>query len=457
MAKKGNKIPIVDEVSDTIIGNSLKYLKEIVIEYARGGHSILFAGAPGVGKELFADLYAAATQREIHPINMTGIPANLIESILFGHVKGAFTDATKDKDGHITKKNMPKLCFFFDELGDIPSDLQAKLLRFVQFGEIQKVGKTEPIKIDPKQLRIVAASNKPECIRDDLKDRFKCLRIPTLVERYHDIPELMKHFLEDPAVTGITEYTLNGVSNIVLVEDEYQSLDKDKYYSHIHQWKGNVRELKQVLDNAVFLCKKRKDDTLHCEDFPTFFWKHKIPAEMLKSLVSDFVATGIKTRMNENEEVVKRVISWPIPAPLSKYKELYGSGESYNDESSTIKINELPVEPKTLPYHYFLQGLPEEVSREDQLKKEINGLRSELNKINKTMSSANKKIPSPETHQKDQITYDNTTPKAFDEQFYNHQARQKMTVPQILKQYNLAEGTVKKKLADARKRIKKTN
>ena len=423
----------IENASDAILGESLDNLKSLVIEFAEKRKNILLAGAPGVGKELFSDLYAAACNREKSSINMTGIPSNLIDSTLFGHVKGAFTDAKKDKDGLITKENAEDLCFFFDELGDIPINVQAKLLRFVQFGEIQKVGARELIQIENlKHLRIVAASNKPECIRDDLKDRFRCLRIPSLIERRHDIPHLLKCFIEGSdikgsGITGITRYTLKGISDIE-INYRYE-------WSYIHPFKGNIRELKKAIEVAIFLCKKRADTTLRSQDFPTFLWNHDV--------------------LEPGEEKVNELVdpSWMTPPKLLEYKKQYGSSIPYTDNSEIIKFPDLKIKSTPLPYHYFLKSLPVEVSREDLLINETRQLRIELQNIGKTISSANNKIPTPKSPLKNEITYDNTTPQRFDEQFYNHQARQKRTQKQILKKYNLKEGTVKQKLADARKRI----
>lgn len=137
MKQEKDKVQTVDEASHAILGNKLDNSKELVIEFTRNGKNILFTGDPGVGKELFAKLYGAASNRPILPISMTGIPSGLIESTLFGYVKGAFPDAYKNTDGIITKDKGTTHCFFLDELGDMPAITQAKLLRFIQFGEIQ--------------------------------------------------------------------------------------------------------------------------------------------------------------------------------------------------------------------------------------------------------------------------------------------------------------------------------
>lgn len=439
MNKINDKILSVDEASGAILGNSLDNLKELVIEYANSGNNILFAGAPGVGKELFANLYAAATKRIIEPVNMTGIPSELIDSSLFGSVKGSHSTADQDKSGLISKAKGKTHCFFLDELGDIPADAQAKLLRFIQSGEFRKVGSNIIKEISREDLRVVAASNKPECIRDDLKDRFKCLRIPSLVERYRDIPLLMKYFIKktkDHNVTGITEYTLNGVSDIVL--DDYEK------WSHIHPWKGNVRELEKVLENAIFLCKKRGDKILTSEDFPTFFWKHKVLESWEKE---------IKELEREPED------PWDIPPRLLTYKKRYGSSAPYPDSSETIKINDLPNSSTPLPYHHFIKSLPGEVSKEDQVKEEIRYLRGGVDGINKTLSSINDKIPAPEPTQKNQITYDNTIPAKFENDFYDHHAKKDTPHVKIVEAYKKQRFSIDRKTVSERmqKALERTN
>lgn len=137
-AETENKDRSIKNASAAILGKSLDNLKSLVIEFAEKRKNILLTGAPGVGKELFSDLYAAACNKKKCSINMTGIPSELIDSTLFGYEEGAFTGArAKGADGIITEDSAASNCFFFDELGDIPPYTQAKLLRFVQFGEIQ--------------------------------------------------------------------------------------------------------------------------------------------------------------------------------------------------------------------------------------------------------------------------------------------------------------------------------
>ncbi len=429
MTQEKDKVQTVDETSNAVLGNTLKNLKKLVIEFTGKGKNILFTGDPGVGKELFANLYAAACSRPILPINMTGIPSGLIESTLFGYVKGAFPGAFKNTDGIITKNKGTTHCFFLDELGDMPAITQAKLLRFIQFGEIQKVGSAVTEKIESSELRVVAASNKPECIRDDLKDRFKCFRIPRLIERIKDIPILMEHFLKGSSVKGITEYTLQGLSEIVL--DDYD-------YGHMHPWKGNVRELKKVIEDAIFLCRKRQNGILASEDFPSVFWAHEWPGPY------------------EREQ-----FSSEIPQILEVYDRLYMPGLPHSDNSKTIKIKDLSSESEPLPYHYFLKSPPSEVSKEDWFNEEFRRLRFDLRSIGETMSSINNKIPIPKPPQTNQITFMNYIPQKFEDEFYEFHAKMKTPIFKIVDGYkkqggSISRNTVSKKISEAEERLKVT-
>ena len=122
----------IKNASDAILGKSLDNLKLLVIEFAEKRKNILLTGAPGVGKELFSDLYATACNKEKCSINMTGIPSELIDSTLFGYEKGAFTGAMANgADGIITEDSAASNCFFFDELGDVPSYTQGFFLQLI--------------------------------------------------------------------------------------------------------------------------------------------------------------------------------------------------------------------------------------------------------------------------------------------------------------------------------------
>jgi DNA-binding NtrC family response regulator len=230
-----------------IIGQAYKDLKEKVKKFAQNDFSVLLIGEPGTGKELFAQLYKAASKRkgDKQTINCAAFPDELLRSEVFGHVAGAFTGAIKDRKGSIDTCKDGIL--FLDELGDASENFQAAILRVVEQNSFSKLGGDEEIK-DVNTL-IIAATNKPQSLRQDLKDRFNLLFVPPLQKI--DIQELVKHFLKKP------------------IKPEYlkELLKRD--------YPGNVRELRRVCEtlkaekgNDIF-CKKsetnepeaRADDT----------------------------------------------------------------------------------------------------------------------------------------------------------------------------------------------------
>ena len=207
---------------------------------------ILIEGETGTGKELMAQALQKSSARADKPfviINCAALPAELIESLLFGHEKGAFTGATERKDGYVQKAQNGTL--FLDEIGELPLPLQAKLLRFVENGECQRVGSHETEIVD---VRILAATHRNllQCIkegsfRQDLFYRLSVvtLRLPTLKERRGDIAELAKHFLTDAAKRNHTTASIFS----------HEALAQLKHYA----WPGNIRELKNVCEHVSAL------------------------------------------------------------------------------------------------------------------------------------------------------------------------------------------------------------
>ena len=209
--------------------------------------TVLIVGETGTGKELFARgiHYAGVTHGEpFVPVNCAAIPENLLESELFGHEKGAFTDARTQKRGLLELAGSGTL--FLDEIGDLPQKLQPKLLRALEDRRIRRVGGHEEIKIN---CRIIAATNAslPDAVsrlefREDLYYRLNVFRItlPPLRERPEDIVRLAIFFLEGSAQE-------QGLPPKTLKPDAVAALR-----SHI--WPGNVRELKNVIERAAILC-----------------------------------------------------------------------------------------------------------------------------------------------------------------------------------------------------------
>jgi len=207
---------------------------------------ILILGEAGTGKELFAQAahrLSARSARPFVPVNMAAVPPDLFESQLFGHVRGSFTGAVHDHEGYFLQAH--KGTIFLDEIGDLRPDLQAKLLRVLQEGVVTRVGDRKAVAVD---VRVVGATNRDLLqgiaegwFREDLYYRLHGieLRLPPLRERQGDIEKLAMEFIEQAAAT-------NCRTKMVLSQGALNRLTN-------WPWKGNVRELKRCLENAVIL------------------------------------------------------------------------------------------------------------------------------------------------------------------------------------------------------------
>ncbi|HDH06484.1 MAG TPA: sigma-54-dependent Fis family transcriptional regulator [Nitrospirae bacterium] len=232
-----------------IIGKSRGMLEvaENIRKVAPAKTTVLILGESGTGKELFARAIHDLSPRKDHPfvpINCAAIPGELLESELFGHEKGAFTGAGERKLGKLELADRGTV--FLDEIGELDIALQAKLLRTLQEGEIDRVGGTKCIKVD---IRILAASNRnleaavaDNAFREDLYYRLSVfpIMIPPLRQRKDDIPALVEHF--------ISKYSAE--MNITHKDIAPDAIEILKNYS----WKGNVRELENVIERALILC-----------------------------------------------------------------------------------------------------------------------------------------------------------------------------------------------------------
>jgi two-component system response regulator AtoC len=219
---------------------------EIIKKVAPFKSTILITGESGTGKELVARAihYSSDRSKRVFvPVNCGAIPENLLESELFGHVKGAFTDAIRTKKGLFEEADEGTI--FLDEIGELPAQLQVKLLRVLQEGEIRRVGEPKSIQID---VRIIAATVKDLVrevnegrFRDDLFYRLNVLHlsIPPLRERKEDIPLLVQHFINKHNET--LNKHVNGIDSKAL-----ESLIN-------YKWSGNVRELENTIERAVVL------------------------------------------------------------------------------------------------------------------------------------------------------------------------------------------------------------
>lgn len=240
-----------DEITgfDLVIGQSSALLAAIHLakRVAPTQATVLLTGETGTGKEVFAQAIHRASTRgkqNFVAVNCSAFSKDLLESELFGHKAGSFTNATKDQKGLFEEAHQGTL--FLDEIGEMPIELQAKLLRVLEVGEFLKIGETKPTKVD---VRIIAATNRAfdtaiqaGLFREDLYYRLSVFEIhlPALKERKEDIPLLAERFRAQFA----TEQG-SGVQSIAK-----EALEALQQYA----WPGNIRELRNAMERAVILC-----------------------------------------------------------------------------------------------------------------------------------------------------------------------------------------------------------
>jgi DNA-binding NtrC family response regulator len=234
-------------------GEKMLALLDLVAQVAQSRSTILISGESGTGKELIAKAIHSASPRAdkaFVPVNTGSIPVDLLESQLFGHVKGAFTSAVSSKKGLFEVADQGTI--FFDEIATVSPETQAKLLRVIQEREFMRLGGTEQLKVD---VRIVAASNvdllslvKEGRFREDLYHRLNVihLRLPPLRDRREDIPLLLSHFLEHFCQENTKPLRHFTAPAMKLLMD--------------YDWPGNVRELENVVERAVVLSTQERVD-----------------------------------------------------------------------------------------------------------------------------------------------------------------------------------------------------
>ena len=234
-----------------IVGESapIRRVKDIIEKVAPTEARVMITGANGTGKELVARWLHEKSNRAAGPyveVNCAAIPSELIESELFGHEKGAFTSAIKQRKGKFEQADGGTL--FLDEIGDMSLSAQAKVLRALQENRISRVGGDKDI---PVNVRVVAATNKnlteeiaKGSFREDLYHRLSVIliHVPSLAERKEDIPLLAEHFID----TISTEY---GMARASITADAIAELQK-------LGWTGNVREFRNVIERLMILCGK---------------------------------------------------------------------------------------------------------------------------------------------------------------------------------------------------------
>ena len=225
---------------------SMRPVLDLIARVGPSDANILITGEPGTGKEVVAKTLFVQSHRSGKPmvtVNAGGLAEGVFESELFGHVKGAYTDAKADRVGRFELADGGTL--FLDEIANVPMGLQAKLLRVLETGELERVGSSRTIRVDARVISATNADLNAEVqnnrFREDLLFRLNTIeiRLPPLRERREDIPPLASHFLKmhaqryRKAITGFDQPSLNA-----LVEN---------------RWQGNVRELNHVVERAVLL------------------------------------------------------------------------------------------------------------------------------------------------------------------------------------------------------------
>jgi DNA-binding NtrC family response regulator len=262
---RGELRPLTEKISaplafEDVVGAAPQFRTALAIaaKAARARVPVLIEGESGVGKDVVARAIHAASPRHkqaMVTVNCGAIPANLVESELFGHERGAFTGAFDRHVGKFLSADMGTI--FLDEVSEMPLDAQVKLLRVLQDGEVQPIGARRPVHVD---VRVIAATNKKLSdeieagrFREDLYYRLNVvqLTVPPLRERMGDIPALCRHLLARIA-------TQPGLRGLGLTDDALALLMQ-------HDWPGNVRQLQNALFRAAVLC---EGDALTPHDFP---------------------------------------------------------------------------------------------------------------------------------------------------------------------------------------------
>ena len=298
-----------------IIGESVSVqnLKKDIFKYAQSEVNLLISGSSGTGKELVAYNIHYNSNRKFEnfiTINCGSLPQELIESELFGYEKGSFTGAEKRKPGLFEIAHNGTV--FLDEITELPLSAQVKLLRVIHDGELEKIGRTDKVKVD---IRIIAATNrnieeevKAKRFREDLYYRLNVIyiKVPDLKERKIDIPILIDHYL--------TFYSQS-------MSKEKPSIDTNALELLVeYDWPGNVRELKNVVQRMLFVDNNTIDEQnvkralgaffyeyKDIDDFETIFKKYELPLSQMEKTIREKYFTYIRKNSSSDTEAAKKM------------------------------------------------------------------------------------------------------------------------------------------------------
>ena len=317
---------------DNIIGNSREMQKvfRLIEKVAPTDSTVLIYGESGTGKELVARSLHFNSHRRNHPfepINCSALPETLLESELFGHVKGSFTGAHADKKGLFEAAN--KGTIFLDEIGTMGSAMQMKLLRVLQEKEIKRVGDTAVKNIN---VRVVAATNEELSakvergeFREDLYYRLSVIpiNIPALRERREDIPLLIKHFVRAQSKKLKNQFRIDDETMVIM---------------QAYDWPGNVREVENVIERAVTLC---EDNLITPADLPEVLMAgHEVQFardKSLKSVLMDSEYRHIMSILEDAEGDKKRaakILDISLPSLYRKLENFKKAQEANSAHAS---------------------------------------------------------------------------------------------------------------------------
>jgi DNA-binding NtrC family response regulator len=305
---------------------------------------VLIEGESGVGKELIARAVHGSSERRAKPfvaVNCGAIPENLVESILFGHEKGAFTGATERHVGKFAEADGGVL--FLDEIGELPPAAQVKLLRAIQENEIEPVGARKPMKID---VRLISATNRNLMadvqggrFREDLFYRLHVfpITVPPLRDRTEDIPDLVRHFL--------ARFGAEEGKRIQFVSAEALALLQS------HSWPGNVRQLENTVFRAVVLA---EGDSLGIEEFP------QVAAQASRPADEGDAAAAPSPSITADMAVEPGVPAWAKAAAAPSQK--YGTLPLFDNEGHIRSLDAIEAEVIRFAIQHY-RGQMSEVAR----------------------------------------------------------------------------------------------